>query len=269
MSCDSVISYYLKIAGFLIKISLLNPKIEKSRIEFGKMITTSFSGFIIKPEDRNLKPDFSINVKSSKTEIYYGKANSAFVKIYDRSVLNVITYYSISMHQLQLILMQVIFWLLSDQGSIFHCSAVNIKGKAVVFMGKQGAGKTTASALLSSKYEVLADDNGIIRLEGCQFYFYQSPGLEKNESISKKSAKYLLDTIYFLRKSRSFAIKRIGGKQYFLNRLIAQWLGDPRGFKKKLKFLLKLTNSFNRIKLLFFDKNEEKLIELIENDTTK
>ena len=59
-------------------------------------------------------------------------------------------------------------------GLLFHASCVVENGKAYLFTGNSGAGKSTA-ALLSHPRELLADEATIIRINGEEISAYDSP----------------------------------------------------------------------------------------------
>ena len=48
--------------------------------------------------------------------------------------------------------------LVNNSGLFLHASAVNIGGKALIFLGHSTSGKSTISRILSKKYSVISDD---------------------------------------------------------------------------------------------------------------
>lgn len=161
--------------------------------------------------------------------------------------------------------MQVLFWLLGDRGFLIHCSALNIDNKAILFLGKQGAGKSTAVSLLSSNHQILADDVGIIREKEGVYFFYQSPSIEKNETIIKTSKKYPIKDLIFLKKTTLFSIVKILDRKILFKKMAYQFLGNLKDMKEKMIFLFKMVNNFNNFYLLSFAKDRRKLKRLITN----
>jgi serine kinase of HPr protein (carbohydrate metabolism regulator) len=259
----------LKIAGFLIKINFLKLDYKITKKNVIRMIDSFSKNFQIKPRNKRVKIDFTIDIKQTPISdyVFLDKANNAFVKLYKLSDNpdRITTFYSISSHQFQLILTQILFWLLADKGFILHCSAVKIDNQALIFLGKQGAGKSTVAGLLSDNYEILADDNGIIKKEKGKYYFYQVPRVEKNYRIKKNSKRYLIKAIFFLKKSSVYKVNKIKDKEFILKKMQCQLLGDLKNLKQKIKSLFKMVYTFNNFYFLFFGKDKKKLKRLIDN----
>lgn len=259
---------YLSIAGFLIRINFLKSDYENSRRNTIYMIDSVFDGFLVKSATKKIKSNFFIDIKPTATYMFLDKTKNAFIKLYTISdnPNRIISYYSLSIHQFQLILMQVLFWLLVNKGFIVHCSAIKIHDQVILFLGKQGAGKSTAANLLADKYEVLADDSGIIKEEKGKYYFYQGPNIEKNENIKKTDKRYLIKAIFLLKKARVYKVIKIMNKEFTFKKMIDQFLGDLKDSKQKIEFLLKMMNNFNSFYSLFFGKDKIKLKQLIDNE---
>jgi energy-coupling factor transporter ATP-binding protein EcfA2 len=115
-----------------------------------------------------------------------------------------------------------------DSGLLLHASAVNIGGKALIFLGHSSSGKSTISRILAKKYSVISDDkvwasrnsngewyvgNGDNRtvLKGTQqntlnssgifpilsfIRIYKSKKNEINKINSSLSCKHLIDAVF-------------------------------------------------------------------------
>lgn len=261
-------TFYINIADFLIEINFiqLNPKSKMQ--DFMRNLNPLIEGYKFTLGKKIKTVDFIIDIKPTIASMFFDKTKDAFIKLYMASDNpdRITSFYSISMDQFQFILMKILFWLLINKGFIVHCSAIKIQDQAVLFIGKQGAGKSTVVNLLSNEYEVLADDNGIIKEEAGRYYFYQSPKYEKNLRIKKTGKRYLIKAVFLLKKSPVYKIKKIIDKEFLLKKVSHQFWGDPTSLKQQIKFLFKMVNSFNNFYFLYFSKNKEKLKQLINNE---
>lgn len=134
-------------------------------------------------------PDITIRIIESKHSITTVKKNQ---EIRDYTLVSSIrnslitTYYDISVNQFIHILNTGLHRLLGKTGFYFHCSSIVLNNKAVVFIGPQGAGKSTAMKFLSSSYTPFTDDMAIIKKKNnSQLFLYQTPLIEKNHWIPK------------------------------------------------------------------------------------
>lgn len=92
-------------------------------------------------------------------------------------------------------------FLLHHDGVVLHASSVEYKGKAILFAGKEGAGKSTIVKLIPECL-IFNDDFAIIRKIENDYYLYSSPFYETNP-FPKKKKIVLIDRIYFLKQSNT------------------------------------------------------------------
>lgn len=247
---------YLYIAGFLIGIRFHqteHPFIIENN--FKKRIQMEFNGFLI--ADLVKKVDYWIDLKfQNEFEVLVktGKKYTYINFFIDTSNRRVLTFYHISSDQFKIIIRDILQKLLAkNQGLIFHASASLINGKACLFLGKSGAGKSTITGLISKKLVPLADDNVIIRKIGREFYFYQTPFLEKNMDILKKPEPVQLGSIYILRKSRTENSKsKINNSEKLVKILLKQFLTEQRNLTRQMSTLFKLASSGPNFYLIRF-----------------
>lgn len=84
----------------------------------------------------------------------------------------------------------------------FHCSAVIKEGKAYIFTGKSGSGKTTASILLSlDGYQILNDELNIIDINSSNITVYSTPFTTEAKLKVCNNLNGKLEKIYFLNKA--------------------------------------------------------------------
>ena len=110
----------------------------------------------------NPRPELRF-INENKT-YYYRLTNKGTSK-------SITTYYDISLFQFEGLLQNIYRLLITKKNAvIMHLSAIKIRDNAFVFLGVSGAGKSTIAKLLSTKYQIIADDNAIIDYK---FPFYR------------------------------------------------------------------------------------------------
>jgi len=262
---NSTDNIYISVAGFTIRFHFHPSEIVHLKDNFKDEINQNFSFFIIKPE-KSIKFDFSVHFYGYRGIEVISKNNEKkyFLNFYNEiEKRKIVSYYHISRFQLEILLKKILSYLLyQDNGFIFHASANNINGQAVLFTGRSGAGKSTAMSLLREKFPALADDNAVIRKENNKFYFYQIPLPEKISIEAKSSKRYPLGKIFFLKKDVSFKFERITEKNYILRRLLKQFWTEKNFTERHLKTLMELVANFDEFYYLFFAKKKEEINRL-------
>lgn len=255
---------YLNIAGFYIQINLRPTEWRFALKLKEKEIKKYWTGFIVsKPK----KTDFVINfVEKRYLEIIYKKKEKkqymSFFEEKNKKSIN--TFYQISIFQFQAILRHIINKLLAGNGFILHGSASNINGRAFLFTGRNGAGKSTIMKLLKDKFSPLADDTAIIKKEKKNYYLYQTPLIEKEWWVKKNSQKLELEKVYFLKKAKFFKEEIIKDKGLLFEKIIKQfWTEEDEFVNKKTKLIYQFTHSFDKFYYLSFAKNKRGLLDFI------
>lgn len=229
-----------------------------------------YKGFVAK---RNFaKEDFTIHFfHINQIDIFSSNNNETYSFIYrKKDTKNIYTHYQINTYQFQYILRRVLLEISSRKKMVIvHASASKINGKAYVFIGSSGAGKSTTIKLLKQKYEALADDSIIIAKENDGFYFYQTPYYEKELWIKRNNSRLELGGIFFLIKSRQFLIDKIEKKETILANLLQQITTTPELEKKHTKIAIKLLSEYNYFYYLYFDKKRKQLMKLFEEGKAK
>lgn len=256
---------YLNIAGFYIQINLRPTEWRFALKLKEKEIKKYWTGFIVsKPK----KTDFVINfVEKRYLEIIYKKKEKkqymGFFEEKNKKSIN--TFYQISIFQFQTILRHIINKLLAGHGFILHGSASNINGRAFLFTGKNGVGKSTIMKLLKEKYPALADDTVIIKKEGDEYFLYQTPFIEKEWWVEKNGQRLELKKVYFLKKEKFFKEDIINNKNFLFEKIVKQfWTEDDEFVNKKTKLIYQFTRSFNQFYYLSFAKNRKELLSFID-----
>lgn len=262
---------FLNIAGFTVKITFKkDAQVGDSMFIFKEKLKNEIliyhNGYI---DQEFKKADFYIDfVYKLKYEVglHGKKIKKGYYLLFDEKSNNrLVSSYMISMHQFQLILQHVLYKLLLNSGFILHSSAVNINGKTELFLGESGAGKSTVIGFLSRHYLPLADDLMIIKKGKESFYSYQTPFVEKGWWTKKSAFSYPIGRVFFLQKADFFRIKRIEDKEYILKRLPKQVFVEGKDLKKQMKLIFEFISEFNEFYLLYFAKDEEKMLGVFSN----
>lgn len=210
--------------------------------------------------------DFKINyIHKTQAQILSFKNTSSFyIFLYESINGNKIaTVYQDGIFLFLLLLRIVIQKLLSQrQGFIIHSSSVATEKIAYLFLGAEGAGKSTVVLLLSSKYKPLTDDVSIIKKVKNEFYLYQSPFTEKI-NYKKTNQKYKIGKIFFLNKSEKNHLIRIFDKNRIMKLLSRQITFNPKNYKQEITTVRDFIEA-RPFYFLYFNKNKEELASLLE-----
>ncbi len=253
------------VGGFSIKIIFKKTELNVAKKILKNNIEDFFANFI---ENKPKSPDFIIEItEEEKLELLSEKNKSkyylAFFEIIKKNRIK--THYLINIFQFQSLVNFVLLRLSEKNKILFlHSSAVKINNKAYIFLGKSGAGKSTTANLLKNRYFKLSDDITLIRKEASKYNLYQSPILEKN-LITKTSSGTTVNSVYFLKKSKHFEIKKITNKEYVLKLISKQIFTRDEHYSTQIKYLMEFISEFDNFYFLYFSKSSKGLIKLLEN----
>lgn len=247
---------YLKIGGFCIKLKFSSLNSHPSNKDFVILLTRYLGGFVLKHKPRIV--DFTISFGESNHFYILHKKNMKFIAYFIRlKKKEIATFYYIGLRQFETILSMVLNELLRDSGFILHASAVSEDGRAFLFTGKSGAGKSTIMKLLSKKYNPIADDSIIIKKEGGRFYAYQTPFTEKEKWIKRGLKQYEIEKIFFLKKSNRVKIEEANGQRYVVNIMLKQLLTEREYLAKQTKIVFDFLSRNSTLYFLWFPKNKK------------
>ncbi|OGH16124.1 MAG: hypothetical protein A3C30_02980 [Candidatus Levybacteria bacterium RIFCSPHIGHO2_02_FULL_40_18] len=261
---------YVNIADFNILIKIQpqettnNPPYDFIRNRLLTDLVSYLGQFIIL--EKPGKVDFEINfIEAWNLQILRVKSdNISYIPLYEEiSSSKFLTYFLNSIYQFQLILKYAVHELLDkSSGFLIHSSAVKINNKAYFFLGKSAAGKSTIATMLADRYPKIADDTSLVKKEGNQFFFYQTPFFDKNW-VNKHSERLKMGKMFFLKKANFFKVEKIEDKEQILNYFLKGYVVNLN--KISTKNVLKFVNKFDNFYMLYFAKNPEKTIRLIES----
>jgi hypothetical protein len=146
--------------------------------------------------------------------------------------------------------------LAQGHGVLIHACGIDDNGKGLLFPGSPSQGKTTIARLWQNDAVVLNDERIVLRKNNGRLWIYGTPWHGDHEKVS--TGGVLLEKIFFLRQSKTNAIKRIEGKlavQMLLTHcLFPYW--DSKGMQFVLGFCDHVTGEVPCYDLGFLpDKN--------------
>ncbi len=258
---------YLQIAGFILKIIFEKTEWPRVKKTIKREILNYCGGFEITKES---KVNYTIYfIQRKNNEIFIKQEEKKyFINLYEfTDDSKLVTFYQISIIHFLLILRIVLNKLLStNNGFIIHSSASYINNKACLFLGDDGAGKSTAVKLIKPEYFPLTDDMSIIRKEGEKFYLYQTPFLEKNQ-IKKTAKAYVIGGIFFIIKDKLIRVKKISNKEVVLNNILDQIASGQEEIEKCFKEITQFANDYNFF-YLHFNLQGRELINFFRYENT-
>lgn len=254
---------YLSIGGFNIKIMRI-PRTKKIFLDEPILdINSLFRGFLIK---RSKKINHIIIIEKNPQPLILqkkkmGKMNN-FLYFYQDGGKQTRTFSHISEFQFKHILSGILLRLLSKSGGfILHASGILRKKRATLFVGKSGAGKSTAVQLLKSKFVPIADDNVIVRkLSDGNYWCYQTPFSEKNDIGPRKHKGYVISETLFLKKSTLIKQNPFEDKQLIWDKLSKQMFTDLQYTNRFFKNLLSFINQSHAFYTFYFFVDKQKMI---------
>lgn len=106
-------------------------------------------------------------------------------------------------------------YLATHAGSLHHCACAIHNGKAYLFAGRSGVGKSTMSRLLdaSGSFQVIGDDRTVVRRDGNTFTAYGTPW--PSSAGFAENAHAPLGGIFFLHQSKTNRVEPISSGTAF------------------------------------------------------
>lgn len=258
---------YLSVGGFIIKIMRI-PRMKKVFPDEPILdIHAMFKGFIIRKAkkidhtiiiERNSHPSILQKIINNKTNnlLYFYQEEKDRTK----------TFSHIGEFQFKFILSGILLRLLSENGGfVLHASGALLEKKVTLFVGKSGAGKSTAVKLLRNRFIPIADDSIIIRrLKSRDYHCYQVPFPEKN-NFKRGKKGYKISKILFLKKSLKMNLILLRDKQLVWKKLSQQMFTETLYTKTFLRNLINFIDQFNTFYTFSFFIDEKEMGDFFKN----
>ncbi|MEK7078746.1 MAG: hypothetical protein AAB929_01630 [Patescibacteria group bacterium] len=258
----------LSISNFYIQLDFYPTEWQFIRTRFKNKITTYFSGFVVNQNPNKIDYIIDFIERKDITVIENNNSTNYYAMIYEEmNKRKMISFYHISIFHFQLLLRLITQKLLMhNKGFLLHGSANQINGKVNIFIGNEGAGKSTVIKLLRFHHPAQADDNVIIKKENHSYFFYQTPFIEKEWWVKKNPSKYQINKIFFLRKARYTRIEKIEDKKYLLKRLVHHFWTDKKYYLMQVPYLFKFIDEFSGFYFLYFEKDKKNLLKAVSGN---
>lgn len=155
-------------------------------------------------------PDMTIIAQRVYKHTFMQQKNKSFISLFHEKNKNTLVYSENQSDYLNQIFFKIVIQMMIFRQKLFivHASSCLINGRAVLFTGKSGAGKSTIVKLLQGAYRPLCDDMAILQKKDKELYLYQVPYEEKNR-YPKSNKPYPVSHIYVLKKHDTTEIKAI------------------------------------------------------------
>lgn len=124
-----------------------------------------------------------------------------------------------------------------NQGVILHASSLVLDNKGYVFMGQEGAGKSTIR-LLHPTLTSLGDDSAILKFSNKKLYLYGSPFYQRTK-MAYPNKKVVIRGIYSLRQSVGLMVSLAGFPINYELIMARSFISELGARKKELALLSK------------------------------
>lgn len=254
-------TYYINTAGFILEFVFHKSEYQLYRKKFIENILFTLQRFIIKKTPAVYTIDF-VDLKTP--DILLKKDNSIYIKSCKKvDTQKAEIYYHVQSGEFNLLLRDIIEDLLSrNHGFLFHASASYINGKAVIFLGSSGAGKSTIISLLQKQFNPLGDDSVIITNRNGVYAFYSTPFMDK-QLIEKRAQNYPLGKLLFLEKSTKCGIDKINNYGTVMSSLLKHLIVKKSHLPRQTKRLLRFVKTHKQFYRLSFTKDEKDVTDFI------
>lgn len=198
--------------------------------------------------------DFEVVVTKQANKTYFRRADylievdsdykNARIMVYDEFALK---------HALMNLYSSYIVY--HNWGLLIHSSCVIDNGKAHIFSGHSGAGKSTA-AKLSQPRELLSDEATIVKISSNKVEIYHSPFSSELEMTNMLDQTCQLKSIQLLYQATEHKREKVSKSDAFLLLMdkVFYWSKDPEETRKILQLLKDLVDRVPAYKL-YFQKN--------------
>jgi hypothetical protein len=260
--------FFLEVAGFAIKM-VLEPSeqiffkyklVEAIQQVWGK---GSFLGKTSKTWDFEIRFVSRAN-QMSIIQRERGKKHYYLTFQRDFTSRKVIAFYHTSLPTFQILLREIMAFLLLRDGFLLHASSCqDEKGNLKVFLAPSGGGKTTIANLLSKTkaFVKFSDDILLIRKVKGEWFFFSPPFVEKEMLPTKRKAKNI--EIFFIKKSKSPSKEKLDENNKILRFILKQvWVRKEKLEKQTLANVMAFVaeNEFYQLRTVLDLKKMRKVL---------
>jgi hypothetical protein len=260
--------FYLKSAGFVIKL-ICEPTEQvffKHKLIEGIQEIWGRGGFLGKTSKTW---DFEIRFVSQANRMRIiqkerGKKHYYLTFQRDFTSRKVIAFYYTSLPTFQMLLREIMAFLLLRDGFLLHASSCqDKKGNLKAFLAPSGGGKTTIADLISKTktFVKFSDDILLIRKVKGEWFFFGPPFVEKEMLPTKRKAKNI--EIFFIKKSKSPSKEKLDGNDKILRFILKQvWVRKEKLEKQTLANVMAFVaeNEFYQLRTVLDLKKMRKVL---------
>ncbi len=263
MEKQIVSMFYLRVADLNFKFVFHNTSNDLYLNGIERGIQSFYKGFISSKMPKNVHLSYLFD---SNVPIFFRNTKAGYVELYSKHNNNIYIHQHTSIVQfIHIFIFELNLLLLKHNGCILHASGNKIsKNKAILFMGKPGAGKSTTMKAANHIYPAIADDSIILRKLGRKLYVFQTPIIEKNKWIVRTSRKFILDTLYFIQKKQTEKREMITSLSKRLSLLLEQVWTDKSIIHETHKLISELSGT-TPVYYLSCRKNKKKVIQFLQH----
>jgi len=260
--------FFLKIAGFIVKI-VCEPTEQvffKHKLIEAIQQVWSKGGFLGKTSKTW---DFEIRFVSQANRMRIiqkegGKKHYYLTFQRDFTSRKVIAFYYTSLPTFQMLLREIMAFLLLRDGFLLHASSCqDKKGNLKAFLAPSGGGKTTIADLISKTktFVKFSDDILLIRKVKGEWFFFSPPFVEKEMLPTKRKAKNI--EIFFIKKSKNPSKEKLDGNDKILRFILKQvWVRKEKLEKQTLANVMAFVaeNEFYQLRTVLDLKKMRKVL---------
>ena len=256
---------HVTVCGFIIRIEF-HPSVypRNVKIMHELFIYTYKSLLLKKPAP---KADYVIKIMDADwiDMVLIKKKDMNFINLFKTTKKGeIVTTYFASPILFQMMFMQILEELSKDNGILIHASSAVINGKASLFCGVSGAGKSTAITLLRNTYRAIAEDTVYLTTKENKLIVYQTPFIEKLPWLKRGNSTFDVGNIFFLIQDKSCKVKEIKSKERAFDEFMKRFAASKRTYKNQLKLSLELVLN-SPCYYLYFNKNSNELIKVLSS----
>lgn len=198
--------------------------------------------------------DYYVEIKKETNNIYYRRADYLIETTQDYKQATIHVHDELALKH-ALMNFYSAYILHNNWGLLIHSSCVVEEGKAHIFTGRSGAGKSTA-AKLSAPRELLSDEATLVKIAPEGITVFNSPFRSELKVTGKETSTPLV-SIQLLRQALFNSRNQLKKSDAVLNLMdkVFYWVHCPEETKKIMYLLLSLVDKVS-VYELHFQKND-------------